>query len=199
MPPARRAFRALSHRRTRASYAGERRPSPTMPASPQPPEGTARESPAHAVLRVLAIALGLPLATAALGAWLGVLIESPWISLGVAAVVLVLPALLLVDRLLPEDDPRKGRGIPTDVLSMLWLGLATLAFGPLGGLLHDPLVSLAQRAGGEGIVVTLAELATGPVHEDAASERGASDAARGEAADDDAGLIDAGPAATEGE
>jgi hypothetical protein len=108
------------------------------------------------------MALGLPLATAALAAWLGTLIESPWISLGVAAALLVLPTLLLVDRLLPEDDPRKGRGIPTDVLSMVWLGVATLAFGPLAPFLHDPLVSLARRTAGGGLAVFLAEVATGP-------------------------------------
>jgi hypothetical protein len=136
---------------------------------------TRAESPAHLVLRIVSIVLGLPLAVLAVAAWLAVLVESPWIALGLAAVILVLPSLLLVDRLLPEDDPRKARGLPTDVLSMLWLGVATLAFGPLGPWLHDPLVDLARRATGEELAASIASFVTGPVRE-APRDEAASDA-----------------------
>jgi len=115
------------------------------------------ESPIHLALRLVAMVVGWPVLTVGIAAWLGLLIESPWIALGVAAVVTVLPTLLLADRLLPEDDPRKGGGIATDAISLVWLGGATLVLGPLAFLLHDPLVAWTERAAGPGFAVTVAD------------------------------------------
>jgi hypothetical protein len=137
--------------------------------------------------------LGLPLSIVALAAWLAVLVERPWIALCLATVILVLPSLLLVDRFLPKDDPRKGRGIPTDVLSLVWLGVATLALGPLGPWLHAPLVDFARRATGSDVVAGIAGFVTGPATAEgtADSEAGAeatpADTGGGAARDVDAG------------
>ena len=118
------------------------------------------ESPVHLVLRVIAIGLGLPLFAVAVAAWLATLIENAWIAFAVASAVVILPTLLLVDRLLPADDPRKGRGIPTDLLSMVWLGGAVLCFGPLGSFLHGPLAAWSDHVDGSGTVRTIFSFAT---------------------------------------
>jgi hypothetical protein len=145
----------------------ERPPAPGNPAPRKPTSEPAdakagtRESPVHLILRLVAMAVGLPLLVVAFASWLGLLIESPWISLGLGAVIAILPTLLLADRLLPEDDPRKGNGIATDVIALVWLGLATLVLGPLGFLVHDPLLAWTERAAGPGFAVDVADFLTG--------------------------------------
>lgn len=129
-----------------------------------------RESPVHLVLRVIAIGLGLPLFALAIAAWLALWIENAWVALAVATAVVVLPTLLLVDRLLPADDPRKGRGIPTDLLSMVWLGGAVLCFGPLAFLLHSPLATFSDRVDGSGTARAIFAFVTGTGVEPAAPE-----------------------------
>ncbi|MFO0711801.1 MAG: trypsin-like peptidase domain-containing protein [Sandaracinus sp.] len=164
-----------------------RRPSPASTSPSSAPSGDkAKESPVHLVLRFVSMGVGLPLLTIAIGSWLGLLIESPWVALGVAAVITVLPTLLLADRLLPEDDPRKGNGIATDVIALVWLGGATLVMGPLAFLVHEPLHAWTERAVGPGLAVTVADFLTGS----AAPEPAAEPTASPEPRDDDAGVPD---------
>ena len=151
------------------------------------------ESPVHLVLRVIAIVLGLPLFALAIGAWLAMMIENAWVALAVASAVVILPTLLLVDRLLPADDPRKGRGIPTDLLSMVWLGGAVLCFGPLASLLHAPLAAWSDRVDDSGTVRAIFTFATETSAEPAPEQ--ASDEAT-EASPADAGAPDAGAVTT---
>lgn len=170
----------------------ESMPPPNKPSGDSAREPAARsaaESPLHLVLRVTSMLIGWPIFTVAIAAWLGLLIESPWIALGVAAAITVLPTLLLADRLLPEDDPRKGGGIATDAISLVWLSGAVLVMGPLAFLLHDPLVSWAERAAGPGVAVTIADFLTGEP-EASRDERETPTATT--AADDDAGAPDGG-------
>lgn len=138
--------------------------------------------------------IGLPILTLAIAAWLAMMIESPWIALGVAAVITILPTLLLADRLLPADDPRKGEGIATDAISVVWLGGAVLVMGPLAFLLHDPLVDYAERTAGPGFVVAIADFVTGTPEvsssPEAASE-GENDTVTDDAGADDAGTLGA--------
>lgn len=163
------------------------RPSASPPRTEPSSSSGAKESPVHLGLRVAAMLIGLPILTIAIAAWLAMMIESPWIALGVAAAITILPTLLLADRLLPADDPRKGGGIATDALSVVWLGGAALVLGPLGFLLHDPLVDYAERTAGPGFVVTIADFVTGTPDE-------APDVASAETTTE-AGVEDAGPAA----
>lgn len=152
------------------------------------------ESPVHLVLRIIAIVLGLPLFAVAIGAWLALLIENAWIAFAVASAVVILPTLLLVDRLLPADDPRKGRGIPTDLLSMIWLGGAVLCFGPLASLLHAPLAAWSDRVDGSGTVRAILTFATETSAEPAPEQ--ASEEATDSTQADDAGAPDAGAVTT---
>lgn len=161
------------------------RPSPRTASRPTSSEpATSKESAAHLALRIAAMLIGLPILTIAIAAWLAMGIESTGIALGVASAITILPTLLLADRLLPADDPRKGGGIATDALSVVWLGGAALVMGPLAFLLHDPLVDYAERAVGPGIVVTIADFVTG-VPGEAPSEANMESV-------DDAGVQDAG-------
>jgi serine protease Do len=168
----------------------ERPPAPGNPAPRKPTSEPAdakagtRESPVHLIVRLVAMAVGLPLLVVAFASWLGLLIESPWISLGLGAVIAILPTLLLADRLLPEDDPRKGNGIATDVIALVWLGLATLVLGPLGFLVHDPLLAWTERAAGPGFAVDVADFLTGTA--------APSEVEHAATTDVDAGVADAG-------
>lgn len=111
----------------------------------------------HPLLRFTAIVTGLLLLVSALTAWIDPWVGNAWLALGASAAIAVIPALLIVDRLLPKDDPTRGRGIPTDTLSVLWLGGATLIYGPLAFWLHDPLLALASKTGERGPLVIAAE------------------------------------------
>jgi S1-C subfamily serine protease len=174
----------------------ERPPAPrkqTTSTTPTDAKGSgSRESPVHLVLRFVAMGLGLPLLVVAIASWLGLLIESPWISLGVGAVVAILPTLLLADRLLPEDDPRKGNGIATDVIALVWLGAATLVMGPLAFLVHDPLLSWVERAAGPGLPVDVADFLTGSPAPSTSEEPVVTSEAAGDAGIEDGGVSDAG-------
>ncbi len=138
--------------------------------------------------------IGLPILTIAIAAWLAMMIESPWVALGVAAAITVLPTLLLADRLLPADDPRKGAGIATDALSVVWLGGAVLVMGPLAFLLHDPLVDYAERTAGPGFVVTIADFVTGLPASDASDATETAGETTGDAGTgvEDAGVTEEG-------
>lgn len=125
------------------------------------PASARKESPVHLVLRILAMLVGLTLSVLAVAAGIGMLIDNVWICLVLAGALVITPALYLADRLLPENDVERARGIPTDVLSLLWLGGATLAFGPLGGRLHEPLHAFLERLAGRGMIATAADFATG--------------------------------------
>lgn len=174
----------------------ERPPAPRKPTTSTAPTDAkgsgSRESPVHLVLRFVAMGVGLPLLVIAIASWLGLLIESPWISLGVAAVVAILPTLLLADRLLPEDDPRKGNGIATDVIALVWLGAATLVMGPLAFLVHDPLLAWTERAAGPGFAVDVADFLTGSPAPSPSEESAVTSEAAGDAGIEDGGVPDAG-------
>ena len=146
------------------------------------------ESPAHLTLRIVAVLIGLPLSALAVGAWFALLIENAWVAFGVGSAVVILPTLLLVDRLLPADDPRKGRGIPTDVLSMVWLGFAVLCFGPLGFLLDAPLAAFCDRVDTSGTARSVFAFLT----EDTRPEASRDTPAEVESFATDAGPSDAG-------
>jgi len=85
----------------------------------------------YRTLKVLAILVGGPLTLVALMSLAGFVVSNGWIRLGVALLVGVGLPLLLADRLLPEDDPTKGKGLPSDVFAVGWLGFALLYVGVL--------------------------------------------------------------------
>lgn len=91
------------------------------------------------VVKTLAIVIGGFLTVITLMSLIGVVVESIWVRGIVALVVAIGVPLFLADRLLPDDDVTKGRGLPTDVVALTWMSVALLYVG-LGGAVTAPLL-----------------------------------------------------------
>ena len=78
------------------------------------------------LLKALAIGLGFVTTLLSLMAVVGLLTENGWIRVLVALVVALAVPAVLSDRLLP-DDVERARGLPSDVLALVWVGFP-LAF-----------------------------------------------------------------------
>ncbi|MBW2464740.1 MAG: trypsin-like peptidase domain-containing protein [Deltaproteobacteria bacterium] len=102
---------------------------------------------AHGVVKTTALLVGGPLVVLSLMALVGLVTDNLWVRLGVALVTAVGVPLFLADRLLPKDDPSKGRGIPSDVFAVAWLGLSVLML-----LVAGPIVAAeGQRLSEDGL------------------------------------------------
>lgn len=83
----------------------------------------------YRVLKFLAVVLGLPLSVLVSMAALSSLTDNGWVQFGGALAIALVVPIVLAAKMLPED-PKAGRGIPTDIAAVYWLGLSTLALGP---------------------------------------------------------------------
>lgn len=79
---------------------------------------------ARAVVKIAALLIGFVGTLVSLMALVGALTPNGWARFGVALVVAIIVPAVLVDRLLPDDDPAKARGLPGDVFALSWLGFA---------------------------------------------------------------------------
>lgn len=92
----------------------------------------------YRVLKFLGVALGLPLSVLVTMAALSTLTDNGWVQLGGALAFVLIVPIVIAAKLLPED-PKAGRGIPTDVAAVFWLGLSALAVGPAHALIGPAL------------------------------------------------------------
>jgi S1-C subfamily serine protease len=83
---------------------------------------------------------------ALVGAW----VESGWIRLLVALLAMLVVPAVITDRLLPKDDPARGRGIPTDVFAVTWLAVPVLVAVVLGGVTRSALLTEGKREAAAG-------------------------------------------------
>jgi S1-C subfamily serine protease len=102
------------------------------------------------VVKIVALLVG-GAATLVCGmALIGSFVESGWLRVcGALLVMLVLPALI-TDRLLPKDDPARGRGVPTDVFAVCWLALPVLIAVVLGSMTRGALLREGEREAAAG-------------------------------------------------
>lgn len=157
---------------------------------------------AYRLVKLLAILIGGPVAAVGAMALVGLATDNLWVRLGVALVALVVLPLVVAERLLPDDDPSRGRGIPSEVFAVSWLGLGVLSLALAGPLVASEGVRFSEdgmpRVG--ALVVALSgvdadETAPESIEDVGLSEDAgvdAFDAADGQLAD--AGLADAGQA-----
>jgi S1-C subfamily serine protease len=108
----------------------------------------------YGVLKVAAIAAGFVGSFVSIMAAVGAATESSYARVGAAlAGVIVLP-LGVADRLLPKDDPKRARGLVTDVFAVGLLGFALL-FTAAGNTITRPLLlregDRLVRAGWDGL------------------------------------------------
>ena len=79
---------------------------------------------ARRFVKVTALVVGGLVSLLCLSALARPIVDSLWIRIGVAAVLLVIVPLVLSEPLLPKDDPSRGRGLPTDLMALSWMGFA---------------------------------------------------------------------------
>jgi hypothetical protein len=97
------------------------------------------------LLKLVSLLVGLGVTVLGLTALAGAVVENGWVRLGIAIVIALGPPLFLADRLIPRDDPVGAVGIPTDVLAVSWLAIATLLVWLAGGPLRGVWIADAER------------------------------------------------------
>lgn len=114
-------------------------------------------------VKVLAMAVGLPATLLALMACVGHFTANGWVRVIVALLVALAVPAVIADRLLPEDDPVRARGLPGDVFALTWLGFGLLFAVGLHGLTRSWLADEAARfdEAGVGSVASVAYLLAG--------------------------------------
>lgn len=100
---------------------------------------------AGGVVRVLALVVGAVTSFVCGLALLGNLVENGWARAGITLVAMLLLPALITDRLLPKDDPAKGRGIPADVFALCWLSVPVLVAVVFGAATRGALMREAGR------------------------------------------------------
>jgi serine protease Do len=83
-------------------------------------------------------------------ALVGVFAPSGWIRLVVTVLAMLIVPALIADRLLPKDDPARGRGVPSDVFSITWLAVPVLVAVVLGSLTRSALLTESRREAAAG-------------------------------------------------
>ena len=107
---------------------------------PAPTEARRASSPpgplivvGHKVLKLAGFVVGLPAAMLCVMALIGGVAENGYVRfIGALVLVLGLP-LFLADRLLPDHDPTRARGLVSDVLAVSWTLTAFVIAAALGG------------------------------------------------------------------
>lgn len=123
---------ALEHERASLTKLGKRgsiitasMPSKTPPTKPTSPS-TAPSSKLGTVLvilKIIAIPWGLVATVVSLMAGIGAVTTNFYVRAIVAVVLTLGLPLAIADKLLPKDDPVRGKGIVTDVLALFLVGL----------------------------------------------------------------------------
>lgn len=92
-------------------------------------EGKSRFRLLYPLSKVVAVLIGGPLTVLAIMVALGLLFEHGWVRLAIAVVVAIATPLVIAERVLPKDDPLKGRGVPSEITSVFFALVPLLFFG----------------------------------------------------------------------
>jgi serine protease Do len=100
---------------------------------------------ARGVVKGIALLVGACTTLVCGMALLGGFVETGWIRVVGALVVMVVVPAAITDRLLPKDDPARGRGLPTDVFALTWLAVPVLVAVVLGSMTQGALEREGRR------------------------------------------------------
>lgn len=100
---------------------------------------------ARGVVKAIALLVGASTTLLCGMALLGSFVEAGWIRVIGALVVMIVVPAAITDRLLPKDDPARGRGLPTDVFALTWLAVPVLVAVVLGSMTHGALQLEGER------------------------------------------------------
>ena len=100
-------------------------PSKTPSPAPKSPstDAPSKLGPLLLILKLLAIPLGLVATVVSLMAGVGAITTNLYVRAIVAIVLALGLPLAIADKLLPKDDPTRGKGIVSDVLALFLVGL----------------------------------------------------------------------------
>jgi len=86
------------------------------------------------------------------------LVDNGWVCGGVTLLAMALVPALITDRLLPKDDPTRGRGLPSDVFALSFTAVPVLVAVVLGAMTRGALQREGERqaAAGHGLLARLA-------------------------------------------
>lgn len=106
---------------------------------------------ARGSVKVVALGVGFVGSLVTLMALIGTFAESGWIRFPLALLVAIGVPAVVADRLLPDDDPARARGLPGDVFALTWLGLTLVFAVPLHGISAKLLTREGDRLSVSGI------------------------------------------------
>jgi len=112
---------------------------------------------AGGVVKVVALVVGAVTTFVCGLALVGTSIENGWARGGITLIAMLLVPALITDRLLPKDDPARGRGIPGDVFALSYMAVPVLVAVVLGSATRGALQREAAREAPAGHA-TLARL-----------------------------------------
>ena len=102
------------------------------------------------IIKGLCILSGLPLTILCLMALMGLITGNGWARSIVAIVVAIALPLVLVDRLLPDEGQERARGLPTDMLALIWMVVPVIFIGAAHGATQGVMAVEGDRLGAAG-------------------------------------------------
>jgi serine protease Do len=109
------------------------------------PAAPPKSSLARRIIKPISAVVGGYASLIGIATFMGTIVESAWARYGVALVLLIAVPAIVADRLLPADDPRRARGLTTDVFCLSWIGCAIVFNLVLATFTHGPFVTESQR------------------------------------------------------
>lgn len=106
---------------------------------------------ARGAVKIAALAVGLVGTLISLMAVAGTFVESGWLRFPLALVVAIVVPAVIADRLLPDDDPARARGVPGDVFALTWLTTTVVFAVALHGTTGKLLVREGDRLATAGV------------------------------------------------
>jgi S1-C subfamily serine protease len=125
------------------------KPKPKSDPPPSSPRPTPRPGQGvllvYRLLKLAGFVVGLPAAAISGMALIGALTDNGWARVLGAALVLLAVPLFIADRLLPEHDPARARGLVSDVCAVTWTTVVFLVVGVAGGSTRQLLTREGDR------------------------------------------------------
>lgn len=106
---------------------------------------------ARGVVKAITLAVGGLTTVLCLMSAIGHFTANGWVRVLGAVVLAVLVPAVITDRILPDDDPSRGKGVPTEVFALTWMGFAVVFVVALGSFTRGLLAKEGDRLASSGL------------------------------------------------
>jgi serine protease Do len=106
---------------------------------------------ARVVVKAIALGVGFVATLLGLMALVGRFTPNGWARFGISFVLSVVIPAVITDRILPDDDPAKAKGLPGDVFALVWLGFSAAFLVGLGHFSRPLLAREGERLAASGL------------------------------------------------